>query len=145
MQFRRTKKPTTAMDLGPLLDCVLQLLIFFMLTSTFMTPKISIALPEATTSDGTTDPDVIVITATQQDGAPRLFVNQEPVTIEHLEQHLEPLLKQSEHKAVVFRGDQDIAYQLFIRVIDGARRAGARNLDIAHTVENTASEIEVGP
>ena len=131
MQFRRVKKPATALDMGPLIDCVLQLLIFFMLSSTFMSPKMRIDLPHATASDGSTKPDAVVVTA-GPDG--RIFVNHNAVALERLEPTLRPLIEQTPMKLVVFRGDKSIPYGTFIQVIDAARRAGAKDLDIAHTV-----------
>jgi biopolymer transport protein ExbD len=142
MQFRRAKKPSTALDMGPLIDCVLQLLIFFMLSSTFMSPKVRIELPQATASDGATKPDSIVVTA-GLDG--RVFVNQDAVAIEGLEPVLRPLIDQSPTKAVIFRGDQAIPYGTFIQVIDAARRAGAKDLDIAHTLTPRRQEPGDGP
>ena len=38
MIFRRKKRKASILDMSPLIDCVLQLLIFFMLSSTFASP-----------------------------------------------------------------------------------------------------------
>lgn len=119
------------MDMGPLLDCVFQLLIFFMLSSTFMSPKVSIALPKAGASEGPTDPNVVVVTATA-DG--RVFVNQTETPLDLLRDRLGPLIEKSEKKTVSFRGDENIPYKVFVAVTDAARQSGARDLDIALSV-----------
>lgn len=131
MQFKRVKKPSTAMDMGPLLDCVFQLLIFFMLSSTFMSPKVSIALPKAGAAQGQTDANAVVVTATA-DG--RVFVNQQQTPLDLLRERLGPLIEKSEKKTVAFRGDENIPYKVFIAVTDAARQAGAKDLDIALSV-----------
>ena len=127
--------------MGPLIDCVLQLLIFFMLSSTFMSPKVRLELPQATVSDGSTKPDTVVVTAAAEG---LLFVNQHEVPIGRLEPTLRPLIESSQTKAVIFRGDKALPFGTFIQVIDAARRAGAKDLDIAHTLTPT-QEPDSGP
>ena len=52
MQFRRRLKPQVNVNLVPMIDVVFQLVIFFMVSSTFiLTPGISIIFPASTTSE----------------------------------------------------------------------------------------------
>ncbi|MBT7254786.1 MAG: biopolymer transporter ExbD, partial [Planctomycetaceae bacterium] len=45
--IQRQRRPGLRMELSPLIDCIFQLLIFFMLSSTFLTPSIKLTLPTA--------------------------------------------------------------------------------------------------
>ena len=63
--------------MSPLIDCVLQLLVFFMLSSTFATPKLDIVLPDAEGTGEMTDKKAITISADADGG---LWVDQDPVT-----------------------------------------------------------------
>lgn len=128
MDFPRQKRRTIGLDMGPLLDCVFQLLIFFLLSSTFITPTIQLKLPQADARDQP-DPEEIVVSVDERG---QLFVNGRPTAPERLKGELQPLLAQSSKKVVTFRGDEQMQYQHFIRVLDTARAAGAANLNIAH-------------
>ena len=130
MIFRRNKRKASILDMSPLIDCVLQLLIFFMLSSTFASPKVRIDLPESSISEGTTQNDSIVVTAGDDGG---LFVNQAGATLDTLEQLLRAELSSSESGRVVFRGDKGTTYGVFSRVMEAARRAGARKFDLAQS------------
>ena len=139
MRFRHLRKSSMGGDISPLLDCVLLLLIFFMLSSTFVVPGIRLALPHASAADAAMSQDAIVITAAA-DG--QLFVNREPVDLDSLESALRSMLDASSHRAVVFRGDTSIDYGRFVAVLDTARRAGAEHVDVAHA---GMTEPEDGP
>lgn len=130
MIFRRKKRKASILDMSPLIDCVLQLLIFFMLSSTFASPKVQIYLPESSISEGSTQNDSIVVTA-GLDGS--LFVNQAGATLDTLEQLLRTELARSKSGRVVFRGDKGTTYGVFSRVMEAARRAGARKFDLAQS------------
>ncbi len=128
--FQRKKRKASILDMSPLIDCVLQLLIFFMLSSTFASPKVRIDLPNTSISSGTTQSDSIVVTAGTDGG---LFVNQSPVTLERMESVLRAELEKSESGRVVFRGDKAVSYGVFSKVMEAARRAGARKFDLAQS------------
>lgn len=130
MIFQRKKRRASILDMSPLIDCVLLLLIFFMLSSTFASPKVSVDLPENSTAGGSTQGDSIVVTAAT-DG--RLFVNQSLASLETLESLLRAKLEDSDSGRVVFRGDKGVSYGVFVKVMDAAKRAGARKFDLAQS------------
>ena len=130
MIFRRNKRKASILDMSPLIDCVLQLLIFFMLSSTFASPKVRIDLPESSISEGTTQNDSIVVTAGDDGG---LFVNQAAATLDTLEALLKTELAKSRSGRVVFRGDKGSTYGVFSKVMEAARNAGAKKFDLAQS------------
>jgi len=115
-------------DMSPLIDCVFQLLIFFMLSSSMLTPMIQLTLPRAA-SGAPADPNQIIVTVNE---AGTIFVNTQPVAPEQLQAELTPLLARAAQKVVTFRGDEKTHFQHFVRVLDAARAAGAVNVHIAH-------------
>lgn len=128
MQIARQKKTPMGMDMSPLIDCVFQLLIFFMLSSTFLTPAIGLSLPQASTTEAA-DPIEIVITVTSTGD---LYLNKNQVSLDSLTAELQLLLANSKHKVVTFRGDKDLRYELFVEALEAAKKAGAESFDIAH-------------
>ena len=133
MEFLRPKRVTVGLDMAPLIDCVFQLLIFFMLTSSFTNPALRLTLPTATTRPAEkAEPLVISI-----DHQGQLFVNFEPVAIEQLRAVLQQRLAGMPRKRVRFRGDQDLAYKTLVRVMDIARQAGAQEFNLVYRPADT--------
>ncbi|HEX8199239.1 MAG TPA: biopolymer transporter ExbD, partial [Isosphaeraceae bacterium] len=108
--------------------CVFQLLIFFMLSSSFMTPMIRLTLPQAATEDPSGAQEILVTV----DAQGHFFLNTQPIAPQDLAAGLRPLIARSRHKVVTFRGDETMRYEWFVRALDAARSGGAVDIDIAH-------------
>jgi len=128
MDFVRPKRATLSLDMAPLIDVVFQLLIFFMLTSSFPLPSLKLNLPKAVQQE-TKEPERIVISV---DSAGRVAVDSTRVSMEELTSHLQSKLASDRSKSVHLRGDQDMPYRFFVEVMDKSRRAGARQIHIVH-------------
>ncbi len=115
------------LDISPLIDCVLQLLVFFMLSSTFASPKLDLALPKAESTDGMTDTSAIVISI---DAAGNVLVDHERIGMGDLDARLAELAPSG--RSVTFRGDAQVPFQTFMSVLDSVKRAGFSVLDLAH-------------
>ena len=131
MQIARRRRRPLAIDMSPLIDCVFQLLIFFMLSSTFLTPAMKLTLPTAAATEAATDQ--LLIVTLDADG--EIYVNTEPATRDELLPKLRSLLAEAPDRVVTIRGDEQMAYDHFVFALDMARRAGARHINIAHQVE----------
>lgn len=128
MEFLRPKRPSLSLDLAPLIDIVFLLLIFFMLSSSFLNPALQLNLPKAQVHDSRI-PEQIVVSIDQ---AGKVFVNRIQVQMADLRSHLERRISQDAKKSVHIRGDQEMAYKYFVQVMDTARRAGAKQVNIVH-------------
>lgn len=136
MEFIRPKKSSIGLDMAPLIDIIFQLLIFFILTSSFLHPSLELKLPKAVQATETR-PEHLIISVDQNE---KLFVNTMPVSMESLKTHLEPLLaaKKPEARDVHLRGDQDMPYKTFVEIMDQARQAGASQINIVHLKDETS-------
>jgi len=111
-----------------LTDIVLLLLIFFLLTSSFVVqPGIKIKLPKAASGE-TDESDKIFLTITENE---RLYLNQRQISQSDLATELKTLLQQDSNQVVVIRADQDLSLSSTIRVVDTAKLAGAERFIIA--------------
>ena len=128
MEFLRPKRPSLSLDLAPLIDIVFQLLIFFMLSSSFLNPALKLSLPKAQIHDSKV-PEQIVVSIDQ---AGKVFVNRTQVQMADLKIQLERRLSQDSKKSVHIRGDKEMPYKYFVRVMDVARQAGAKQVNIVH-------------
>ncbi len=128
MEFIRSKKSAHTLDMAPMIDIVFQLLIFFMLSSSFLTPSIKLALPQAVRQDDR-EPERIVVSV---DKSGNTYLNTAKIPLEELGTRLAMRLNREPEKAVHLRGDRDMPYRYFVQVMDIARRSGARQIHILH-------------
>lgn len=126
--IERQRRPSIRMELSPLIDCIFQLLIFFMLSSTFLTPAIQLTLPSATA--GTSQNDLEIIITLNKDGD--IYLNNAQTSLISLQAELQQMLTETEHKSVTIRGDQDMPYSAFLDALDIAKRSGAVHVNVAH-------------
>ena len=129
MRFERRLKTRTNVELVPLIDVVFQLVVFFMVSTTFiLTPGISLVLPRSTTSE----PVVMtkfVITVLSKD---EVYLNKEKYDIEGLDRRLSELTEEEkeEIKTVVVEGDEKVTYTLLVDVLDVLRMNGFRGVNL---------------
>jgi biopolymer transport protein ExbD len=127
---RRGKGGELSIDLTPLIDVVFQLLIFFVLTSTFQTnPSFRVKLPKAKNKDITQDPKAVVITIGKEG---RIEVDGKAVDDRELQMRLCAAAQEDASTGVNIRADEATQHQFVIRVMDAARGCGLEKLGILH-------------
>lgn len=131
--FIRHKKASMALDMAPLIDVVFMLLLFFMLSSSFIKPSILLRMPEASNKKKIEKQDIVI----SLDKEENLYLNREKITFDSLESLLTKKITNSKDKRVIFQGDENILYKKFIFVLDAAKRAGAEDINIAHEAKET--------
>ncbi len=129
MKFKRkTTLEKGRLDIAPLIDVVLLLLIFFMLTSSFISQAgIRIDLPRAAASEPQ-DKESLVVSITKEG---ELYVDEEPVTWETFEERLVTGLALEPERVLVMKADQDVRHGKVVEVMSRARELGWRRLAIA--------------
>jgi biopolymer transport protein ExbD len=128
MKLRTENRLLSMFSVSSLTDVVMLLLIFFLLSSSFVTsPGIKVQLPRAETGDPQSDKNVTV-TLTDKGG---LFVGAEQVTLENLGQKLAGALHSDLDKIVIIRADKEVTLQNTVQVIDIAKAVGANRFMIA--------------
>jgi biopolymer transport protein ExbD len=115
-------------NITPLTDVFLVLLIIFMVTSSVIanTGK-KVDLPEAV-QQSQTPPKAVTVTITE---AGVVQVNDEVVKLELLRAHLEKALKAADNKTVILRGDRKVVLEQAVYVLDQAQLAGAQGFALA--------------
>jgi len=129
MRFRRGLATRTNVELIPLIDVVFQLVIFFMVSTTFiLTPGISLILPKSETSEPVVMSKLVVTVVSRNE----LYLNQERYDLEGLDQRLSVVTdeERSEIKTVVLEGDEEVSYRLMIQVLDVLRKNGFTGINL---------------
>lgn len=128
MEFPRRPRRRSNIELTPLIDVVFQLLVFFLLTSSFLQPSLRLDLPRGGTVDEA-DPTPILLEI-DRDG--RLSLDGAIIERSALREELERALADG-RTAVRLSGDSDMTYGLFVEALDAARAAGAAHFDLVHS------------
>ncbi len=131
MRFSRRLKPTVVVDLVPMIDVVFQLVIFFMVSSTFiMTPGIALDLPSSTSSEPVVMDRLVVTVVSPEE----VYVNRDRTDLESLGGVLDEITPTEEDAAavrsVVLEGSRDVSYEVLVSVLDRLRSRGYRAVNL---------------
>jgi biopolymer transport protein ExbD len=132
MKIRRhTHQPEdTHIDLAPMLDFFLNLLIFFIISAAFITEAgIKINRPSAKTADKVSNSSIFVGISAQGE----VVVDRQHVDIRLLRTTLERLRSQKPKSPVVIQADRDARAGLVVEAMDQARLAGIQDVAISAT------------
>ncbi|MGQ9618010.1 MAG: ExbD/TolR family protein [Candidatus Aminicenantia bacterium] len=110
----------------PLIDIMLVLLIIFMITAPMMHTGIEVALPRAETRTSPAE-ERMIITITKDR---KIFLENKPVSLQALEDRLKEYFYGKQKKVAFIKGDKTVPYGFVISVIDRAKKAGAENVGL---------------
>jgi biopolymer transport protein ExbD len=133
MRFQRRLRPQATADIVPMIDVVFQLVIFFMVSTTFIvTPGIALTFPAAATSEPVAMTRLVVTVVSRDE----LYLNQERYDIATLSKKMAELKETAPageaevQRTVVLEGDKEIPYMLLIEVLDILRTNGYRAVNL---------------
>ncbi|MBK7282687.1 ExbD/TolR family protein [Candidatus Aalborgicola defluviihabitans] len=112
-------------NMTPLVDVMLVLLIIFIITVPVMKHAISVELPSATALRQTIKPETIALSVDAQGG---YFWNQNPVSEQELERLLEIEAAKSPQPELHIRGDKAVRYEFVVQAMAQARQAGLHKI-----------------
>jgi biopolymer transport protein TolR len=108
----------------PLVDVILVLLLIFMLTAPLMHRGIDVALPKSSAKPTAVE-ERLVLTLTKEQ---TIYLNDKPVPVAGLEPRLRDALKARTDKTVYLKADQGLSYGFVVETMDRIRRAGVEKL-----------------
>ena len=121
-----------SINITTLLDIILNIVMFFMVATTFSQNERSTEVQVPTVADNavlTGQPDEIVINVAL-DG--RMQVNGKPQSVEALATLLQTALTAFPNQSILIRGDGRCEYQMVMNAFSACKQAGARNISVAH-------------
>jgi len=130
LRSRRTSSMLGEINVTPLVDVVLVLLLIFMVTAPMMSRGIDVSLPVA---DQPQIPQEDRITVSiRADG--HVFVGEEPVNVALLEDRLRGLTSGSPDAVVYLRADENLRYGAVIGIVDVIKRAGVDRIGFVYAL-----------
>jgi len=124
------RKPDVQMS--PLIDVVFLLLIFYAVTTQFVTDeRLKLKLPEAKTaeSEGFSQEEMPPEVKVAADGT--VWINDVLVPEDELEAQMKALVERAPDKAVILKGDREADYGIVVKVLDLARSSGANMIQMS--------------
>lgn len=133
-ELERRKKADTSLNIAPLIDIVFLLLIFFVLSSYFVSHKgFKVKLPKAVSAQTQKNEQVTVFINKEA----AIFLNDSEIKIDQLKNLIRSELNKTNSKTVVIKADEDVPLGLAVKVMDAAKEANADGLVIStKTVNN---------
>ena len=128
IEFERPKPLNESLSIAPLIDIIFLLLLFFLLTSVFITPGIQLDLPEAATAEFQEEQAEQIVYISK---AGEIYVNDRFVPFDELSGELVLMMQHNPSKHVTLKADKEVAFGMFVRVMDIAKAAGGQDIVIS--------------
>ena len=133
MRYRKRKQEEGTVDISPLIDMVFILLIFFMVTTTFVKDmKLELNRPSASTATAASTKAIRVFIDKFGD----VYVDNQPVRIYVLQSKLRDMLRSTTDKSLLVVTDENVAAKTVIEVVDQCKLAGATDVGVATNKES---------
>lgn len=127
MRRKSTEEEAGAIDLTPMLDVVFIMLIFFIVTASFVKePGVEVNRPDATTAEGVRTPILVAL-----DSENKIWVNKNEVDSRQVKTQLLLLLAETPKGKVVIQADKKSNIKALAEVARAAREAGVNEVTIS--------------
>ncbi|MDD2523484.1 MAG: biopolymer transporter ExbD [Endomicrobiia bacterium] len=131
----KKNKLVADINITPFTDVVLVLLIIFMITTPMLSQhgiKVNLPKAENTEQDDKKNIEVLI----DKDGV--IYLDGLQLHSKYFEEAIKSIIAKHPERAVVVKGDKDIKYDLVVKVMDQAKKAGATKFALA--VETSAKK-----
>ena len=127
MQFKDPVKKRIGINITSLIDVMFILLIFFMVSSSFIEqPGMKLELPVSSSGEVARVENLAVYVSETGE----IFLNDRPVPLDSLGPVLKQTIPMAEEKTLVLKADKSAAHGLIVQVMDVARRNGLKKIVI---------------
>ena len=122
----RTQVSLSDINITPLVDVVLVLLIIFMVTAPVLQSGIEVNVPKTRTVKEITEERLVISIDKQQ----RVFLGNDAININAISQTLRKKVRDPQHQSIFLRADEDVPFGAFATVMDAVKSSGITNVSI---------------
>ena len=123
----RTQTALAEINITPLVDVVLVLLLIFMLTAPVLQSGVEVAIPKTRSVAQLTEERLVVTIDKDQN----VFLQDKPVNVNELPERLSAVGKGDPAKRIIYlRADEQVPFGAFASVMDAVKQAGITNISI---------------
>jgi biopolymer transport protein TolR len=121
----RTRTALADINITPLVDVVLVLLIIFMVTAPVLQSGIDVSVPKTRTVKEITEEHVVITINKDQ----RVFLG-DAININEIAQKLKLKIRDPRHQSIFVRADENVPFGAFATVMDAVKQSGITNVSI---------------
>ena len=122
----RTQTSLSEINVTPLVDVVLVLLIIFMLTAPVLQSGIEVSVPQTRTVKQIAEERLVVTINAKQE----VFLGNDPVNINVLPDKIREKIRDPQGQSVYVRADENVTFGAFATVMDAVKSSGITNVSI---------------
>lgn len=112
-------------NVTPLVDVMLVLLIIFMVAAPMMIQGVDVNLPKTEAKNIKTSDEPLMLTVNRKK---EIFLENHQISLEDLEMKVQKIFENRRNKEVLLRADKDVPYGFVIQVLAGVKKAGIEKL-----------------
>ena len=122
----RTQSALADINITPLVDVVLVLLIIFMVTAPVLQSGIDVSVPKTKTVKEITEERMVISINKDQ----RIFLGNDPININEIGNRLRQRVRDPRQQSIFVRADENVPFGVFATVMDAVKQAGFANVSI---------------
>lgn len=124
-QRGNNKSFMSEINVTPLVDVMLVLLIIFMVTAPMLMQGVEVNLPKTTTKNIKTKEEPLMLTVNKEK---EIFIEKHRITLDNLEIKIQKIFENRRDKEILLRADKEVPYGFVIKVIAKVKQAGIDKL-----------------
>ena len=124
-QGGNNRRLMSEINVTPLVDVMLVLLIIFMVAAPMMIQGVDVSLPKTATKNIKTQDEPLMLTVNKNG---QIFIESHQIELANLEMKVKNIFENRREKEVLLRADKDVSYGFVIEVIARVKRAGIDKL-----------------
>jgi len=133
MQFKEKKKKSQGINITSLIDVMFILLIFFMVSSSFIEqPGMKLELPAIKSQEVARIENLVMFVS--KDG--KIMIGEKSVAMDSLVVEIEKLVPEMKEKTLILKADKSTKHGLIVQIMDIAKRSGLQKIVIGTQIED---------
>lgn len=128
------RKLMSDINVTPLVDVMLVLLIIFMVTAPMMIEGIKVNLPKTTTKYIKTEEEPLILTITKEK---KIYLERYLIKLRGLEYKIKKIFENRRDKELLLRADKDVPYGFVVKVISKIKKAGIDKIGLVTEPETS--------